>query len=165
MNLLACHQTCTMSLMDVVKAKIAIVNDSREILILTRSEMEDTRVGELDLPGGTLDASDIEVVRGAIRETSEELPGIDLDSPIEIGVDAKPNELGQLVMTYIFGATARFPSSGINLSFEHSSAEWIALDEILKLKNRPRRLPTKYRRAIEASHATFDKLISLAPVS
>lgn len=146
--------------MDIVKAKIAIVNEWGKILILTRSQYEDTRQGDPDLPGGSLESYDITVADGLCREVDEELPGTTLRNITELDQPhRKINELGQLVITHVFAGWATLPLDGIRTSHEHEDETlWVPRIEVNALKS----IPGKYRRPIRDNPLVFEWLIKQA---
>jgi 8-oxo-dGTP pyrophosphatase MutT (NUDIX family) len=126
------------------KAKAAIVgvvNGKVSILNLIRSMHEDTRVGEGDWVGGTLDPGEMPI-DGLIREAGQELPGASLQYITELTTRKKIRQ-GLRMASHLFAAIAKFPDSGIGLSEEHSDYEWVPLDEYPGID-----IPNKYKEAV-----------------
>ena len=94
--------------------------DGPAILVLTRSQAEQTRQGMPDLAGGKLNP-DEGFLTGFCREVEdEELSGVRLGHILELGEHSKLDDDGVYVLTKIYAATATLPESGIALSSEHS---------------------------------------------
>jgi 8-oxo-dGTP pyrophosphatase MutT (NUDIX family) len=136
------------------KAKVAVVNKFSEILVLTRSEQEDTRQGEDDWPGGTLEAGETPV-KGVLRESGAELPGTTIHNLTELDIHRKTKS-GLLVVSHLFAATADFPPDGIELSFEHSDHRWVPIDEFEGTN-----MPNKYKRAVALGTPVLKELVEL----
>lgn len=137
------------------KAKVAIVNSLGEILVLTRSKYEDTRQGESDWPGGTLEGKE-SAIDGLIRDAGEELPGTTLDNIRPLHAAGKVVS-GKFVMSYLFAATAEFPDSGIELSYEHSAFAWVPQDQFPRLD-----IPKKYKVGVALGSSILDELADLS---
>jgi 8-oxo-dGTP diphosphatase len=144
----------------IIKAKVAIValiDRVPSILVLTRSELEDTRAGEGDWPGGKADPGE-EPEKALDREVGEELPGVRLRGVRKLTVRHKINEDGVPVESHLFAAQAELPSGGIKLSDEHDDYDWVPFDEFPNVD-----IPKKYRRAVasESGRLVLDELAQL----
>jgi 8-oxo-dGTP pyrophosphatase MutT (NUDIX family) len=142
------------------KAKVAIVrviNNMPSILVLTRSELEDTRVGQGDWAGGSLDDGE-KPVEGLVREVGEELPGVELQNITKLTVRRKMRD-GVRVVSHLYAATAELPPDGIELSAEHDAYAWIPFDEFPDVD-----IPNKYRKAVasESGRMVLDELAELS---
>ena len=134
------------------KAKAAIVNviDGRiSILNLIRSELEDTRVGEGDWAGGSLEPGEMPI-DGLLRDAGDELPGTILQNITELPIHNK-TRLGQQVVSHLFVASAIFPETGIQLSEEHSDYGWIPLEEYSGVD-----IPDKYKDALQSRDGLYE---------
>lgn len=147
------------NLMSLVKAKVALVSPGGEVLVLVRSDIEESRPGGLDWPGGKADPGDTSIISTLIREVSEELPGTVIDNIRELDIVRK-QKAGQQVSSHLFAATAIFPSTGIKLSEEHSDYFWVPIDEFYSLD-----IPNKYKRAIEVGSPLIKDLVEVAQLS
>src|SRR5665213_1921310 len=129
---------------EIVKAKVAVidvVDNVPSILVLTRSIHEDTRIGEGDWPGGKLEPGE-EPYTGLIRETGQEVPRATLYNITKLAVRSRTKN-GEQVTSHLYAANATLPSGPIELSIEHSGAEWVPLDEFPQVP-----IPNKYKRAV-----------------
>jgi 8-oxo-dGTP pyrophosphatase MutT (NUDIX family) len=139
------------------KAKVAIVNGQGEILVLTRSELEDSRPGEPDWAGGKFDSEETSPQAVMLREVGEEMPGTKLDNIMPLHVYSKI-KAGKFAISYFFAATAKFPTDGVVLSHEHSDAAWVPRDEFQDLN-----IPSKYKAAVALGESVLDRVAALAP--
>jgi 8-oxo-dGTP pyrophosphatase MutT (NUDIX family) len=140
----------------VEKAKVAIVNSRGEILTLRRSQEEETRRGEWDWAGGTLDEGETNLRKALLREVEvEELPGTKLHNIRPLDVKSKIED-GAFKVSYLLAATATFPPDGISLSFEHDDYAWIPRVEYPGLT-----IPKKYRNAVVLGAPIFEELVQL----
>lgn len=116
-------------------AKSILINQDGKILILTRSDTDLIRPGELDLPGGLVEPGE-SYQEGAKREIKE-----------EIGLDIAPRDL-HLVYTETsyyddkttircVYAAALGKTPKIVLSDEHSDYAWLPLDVIKEKYSHP----------------------------
>ena len=126
-----------------VKAKVAIVNKDGDILTLRRSQNEETRRGESDWAGGTVDEGET-VRQGLLREVGEELPGTELVEGTIIPIYTKSKIKNEVaVTTELFAAVARYPEGGIVLGEEHDLAEDLPVENYPDLV-----MPNKYKTAV-----------------
>src|SRR5438270_8766895 len=91
-------------------SKVIIPNRLGHILLLTRSELEDSRVGMLDFVGGQFDEGEDDPLKVLLRESDREIPGSELYNvtpvtPAEgmVTLDSK----GREKVTHVFAANAR----------------------------------------------------------
>jgi 8-oxo-dGTP pyrophosphatase MutT (NUDIX family) len=108
-------------------AKILLVNDRGELLILRRSDHDDHRPRGHDFPGGTVEAGE-DPLGGVIRETQEET-GIAIADPQLIFAAPRIGAYG--TGTWLI-YTARVPNdTPVQLSDEHTSYEWLTPEAAL----------------------------------
>lgn len=137
-------------------AKTFFVNQHCQVLILVRSNKEDSRIGESDIPGGKFEIDNDDPVKVAIEEAGQELPGIVVRhiEPIYQHLSRKP-ENGTLWMSHFFAGIADFPK-GIITSDEHSGHFWVPSDSLSALK-----IPEKYVAAASFGAPVLDRLAEL----
>jgi 8-oxo-dGTP pyrophosphatase MutT (NUDIX family) len=148
------------------KAKVAIVDvidGVPSILVLTRSQTEDTRPGGADWAGGKLDPGETPH-EGLRREVEiEELPGVALQNITELTVEPiRKMKGGVLVISHLFAAIAELPPGGLTMSDEHVGAAWIPFDEHSAVD-----IPNKYRKAVASEYGGLvlnELAIILTPV-
>jgi 8-oxo-dGTP diphosphatase len=110
-----------------VIAKVLLVNESGEILSLTRSKNDAARPGEWDFPGGNLNED--EGHRPAIIREAAEETGIVIEDPLF--VYATTDAYGEdLVLTFMFFVAHVTGRPEVNLSEEHESFEWASIDAL-----------------------------------
>ncbi len=116
-------------------AKAALFNRKGELLILTRSPVDQKRAGRFDFPGGGIDEGE-SPTEAVVRELQE-----------EIGVSFQDSEL-QLMFTHTSYfedlSSLRFLYVGvldenteIKLSHEHISFEWMTISDALQKYQHP----------------------------
>jgi 8-oxo-dGTP diphosphatase len=110
-------------------AKLLLVNEAGEILLLRRSKTDTRRPGQWDLPGGNVDQGE-DIRAAVIREAAEEA-GITLTNPVvvygfseQIAPDALP--------TWIFFAQKVAGQPAVTLSFEHDDYTWMPVSEAVE---------------------------------
>lgn len=109
-----------------VSTKMFVVNEDGELLVLTRSKTDDRRPGQLDLPGGWVEAGE-EVMAAAIRETVEEA-GIAVDScKLVYALSESVGEKGCGTWVVFLARVQGRPA--VTLSEEHDAADWIPLQD------------------------------------
>ena len=122
---------------------------------MTRSELEDTRRGEHDIPGGTFDEGDKNAVSVAIREFWQETGGELLDIwPLYKRPKMKA---GVLAVTHLLAGTYRLPETGIKLSDEHTESALVAPEDFSELT-----IPNKYKLAVRVFEPVFAQLATLS---
>lgn len=158
------EKTKTSAVVDVEKkekakvAIVAVIDNTPSILVLTRSQLEDTRVGEGDWAGGSVDDGEkpVEALKREVEQ--EELPGVTLGNITELTVRRKMRD-GVRVISHLFAATAELPPDGIELSVEHDAYDWVPFDEFPNTD-----IPNKYRKAVasESGRLVLDELAELS---
>jgi 8-oxo-dGTP pyrophosphatase MutT (NUDIX family) len=146
------------------KSKAYVVNANDEVLILTRSQQEDTRKGGDDLVGGKHIDEHETPISSLLREFAEELPEATIQR-IRILDFKRPRmktnpltKASELVVSNFAVVTAIFPEDDdIALSEEHDRARWVPRTEIDDLN-----LPGKYKLMAKIFEPEFQNLVELA---
>lgn len=118
---------------NIVVAKTVIVNDDGKLLALKRSETDDRRPLQWDLPGGWVEPGE-DIKAGAVREALEEA-GITIDpKTLELVYTAhaikKPkNEELNVLWLFFVGKTSE---TEVTVSYEHVESAWMSLAEALQ---------------------------------
>jgi 8-oxo-dGTP pyrophosphatase MutT (NUDIX family) len=109
-------------------AKVVVVNDSQEVLLLRRSKTAPRRALQWDFPGGLVDEGE-EVAHAAARELTEEadLAVSTEDLKLVWSHTAIKDELSVTWLIYI----AKAPSTTVTLSYEHDKYCWLPLQEAI----------------------------------
>jgi dATP pyrophosphohydrolase len=112
-----------------VVSKTIVVNSNGEILLLRRSDTDDRRPNEWDIPGGHTDEGEYPV-EAAARETMEEA-GIAVD-PRDLVLVYAMTEVprDELSVTWVFYRIS-VDEHAVRLSHEHSEYAWVSLEEAL----------------------------------
>jgi 8-oxo-dGTP diphosphatase len=113
-----------------VVAKVIIFDKDDNILIIRRSESDERRPLEWDVPGGMVEPEE-SYIDGAVRETKEEV-GFDIDTndlPL-VYTTCDMTEYGNVVWIYY---SARVNSLEPTLSHEHDKYQWVTVGEALSL--------------------------------
>ncbi len=128
-----------------VVAKVVILDNNSNFLLLTRSDTHPMLAGFYDLPGGQVE-DDEEPGEAVIREVKEETGlSIDqLDLRVMYSVTMLIRERSWPTLLYMTRLEDREPS--VTLSYEHKSYEWASLDRLAEVE--PHLAPT-YRQALE----------------
>ena len=115
----------------IIVQKALVINDGK-ILILRRSDTDDRRPLQWDLPGGRLDGGET-LEQGIVREITEEcglqVTGVSLvfsKTEYREWPDGKNNVV---FMFYKTNAT----STNITLSYEHDQSQWVTIKEAIDL--------------------------------
>ncbi len=110
-----------------VVAKMVLFDENGQILIIQRSETDDRRPLQWDVPGGAVDEGE-DYLAAAIREAEEEV-GITIDPANAHIVYATSDmtEKGNVIWVYF---VARVQNQDPVLSHEHSAFDWIPLAEV-----------------------------------
>lgn len=122
----------------VYTAKVLLVNEDNEVLVLWSGEWPDRpdRSGKPDFPGGIVEQGET-FWDGVARETYEEV-GIRLN-PEEFTLlytETKFHDVTQdVVSKSMFVAQVTRPT--ITLSWEHKTSKWMPYEEVLSLEWRP----------------------------
>lgn len=114
-----------------VVAKVLVVNLDGQLLLIRRSETDERRPLQWDVPGGHTDGSEF-ANEAAARETKEEA-GIDVD-PRQLKLayaTCQAVEPGLNVVWLFF--VARTEQGNVILSHEHDEYRWVPVDEAIRL--------------------------------
>lgn len=109
-------------------AKVLIMNNELNVLVIRRSETAPHGALMWDLPGGLIHYGE-DPTRAALRETVEET-GIVLDEARILAVTSAV--AGLYVIKFTYYALVGVPQ--VRLSREHDRYKWVSLDEIEALK-------------------------------
>jgi 8-oxo-dGTP diphosphatase len=117
--------------------KTFVINSEGKILLLRRSETDDRRPLQWDLPGGMMDDGET-LEQGAVREVEEE-SGVEIISqPLVVfskaevaSWDDQNGHHGRNVIRIYFVAHVESPE--ITLSYEHDQSEWVTFEEAFNL--------------------------------
>lgn len=112
-----------------IYAKAVLIAPNGNVLLLTRSNSDERRPGEVDFPGGRIEEGE-EILEGVVREISEEtgmtVPKKDLSI---VYAATEPYETASVTRLL---CVARVKSIEVQLSFEHAAFEWVDLYTVLK---------------------------------
>jgi dATP pyrophosphohydrolase len=114
-----------------VSAKVILLNNANEILLLRRSDNDRARPREWDLVGGGVDGSE-HPAEAAARETLEET-NIKLspsDFRIVYGMTEKVADDASATWIYFL---ANAPSNIVFVSHEHSEYTWVSIEKALQM--------------------------------
>jgi 8-oxo-dGTP diphosphatase len=118
-------------------AKALLVEDDK-ILILRRSDTDDRRPLQWDLPGGGVDPGE-DIKQACSREILEEAGLVVPVSDLKVmHAMSEITESGESATWIVMRATIE--QSEPTLSYEHSEFRWVTLEEALKLFEYPRQL-------------------------
>lgn len=127
-----------------LSAKVVILNEHDNVLVLKRSETHPQKPHETDLPGGIIEKGEFELL-GAAREVHEET-GIILESDqceLFYADTSMPHPGVALTMLLYY---VKFDSTpDVNISWEHESFDWVSIEQLLGCED----LEHPERRAIE----------------
>jgi len=107
-----------------IGVKTVVINSRNEVLLLRRSGLS-PRPGDIDLPGGAVDAHESPEA-AAIRETFEET-GIVIDKAKIITSEYTGGHKDSWVM---LGFSAHIDEAEVLLSWEHDEYKWVPIHEI-----------------------------------
>lgn len=114
-------------------AKVFVINNRGEILLLQRSRSDNRRPLGWDLPGGGVDYNE-DPNQAVLRELQEEA-GITATNPQVFFVASETTD--SYVVSLLYKALAT--STDVTLSFEHEQYKWIMPEEIIHFG-----MPQKY---------------------
>lgn len=118
---------------NVIIAKAIVFNAEGKLLALRRSETDDRRPLQWDVPGGWVEECE-DFAEATVRETQEEA-GIDLD-PKQLSLVftktaiKKPKDESMNIMWLYF--VAETETDTVTLSSEHSEYKWMSMEEALQ---------------------------------
>lgn len=118
---------------NVVVAKVVVLNPEGKLLALRRSETDERRPLQWDIPGGWVDEGE-DIAGAAARETDEEA-GLQL-KPENLTVVYATNAIKTpkdepINITWIF-FTAHTDQTEVTISDEHAEFAWMELSEALQ---------------------------------
>ncbi len=113
----------------IVGAKVVLFRDDGKTLMLRRSNTAPYRPGELDTAGGIVDEGE-DFVEAAQREVQEEANLLVESDDIKL-VFAESGLRNDTPTTWLF-FVAKVKDTGVKVSHEHDSFEWMSLDEALQ---------------------------------
>lgn len=116
----------------VVVAKAVVINDEGKLLALRRSESDDRRPLQWDIPGGWVEEGE-DFAEATARETEEEA-GISIDPKhlqlvyTSHAIKQPKDEKLNIIWLFFIGKTT---DKQAKLSYEHVEAQWMTLDEAM----------------------------------
>ena len=144
-----------------ITSKIVIVDDLARILILRRSNFEDTRRLDPDLPGGKHDGDPGETPFDTLKkELGQELPGSDVFNYTPLTPPEGHIKDDGSSITHVWAGNIIPPEDGIRLSREHDRHYWLPKDLFEVVRIQP-----KYLSIVAASRRILEGMIESAPVS
>lgn len=119
-----------------IVAKAVILNSNGEVLLLKRSQDDDSRPGDWDFPGGGIEDGE-EITSGIAREIAEEAGIIVEPKELQLVYAATQfyDDAAESVTRLLF--LAKTASSLVKLSFEHDHFQWVSLVQALELFPHP----------------------------
>lgn len=117
-------------------AKAVILNDNGEVLLLKRSQTDDSRPGDWDFPGGGIEDGE-EITSGIAREIDEEANIVVEPKEVRLLYAATQfyEDSNESVTRLLF--LAKTASSQVKLSFEHEEYRWVSPERALELFPHP----------------------------
>jgi 8-oxo-dGTP diphosphatase len=117
-------------------ACVVCIKESDKILVIKRSEDEDSKQGYWDLPGGHVDDDDKSIESAALRELEEEtgLKSTEKDLTYVDKIETNDADKYFYVTTEWTGAVTfkENPKTGI---VEHTDSRWATIDDIKEKKS------------------------------
>lgn len=110
-------------------AKVLLVNDNHEVLVLRRSETDSRRPLEGDIAGGWVDEGE-DITHAAVRETEEEV-GIQIDKADLKLVYAHSEMRKDRNVCWLF-FIGRTDNIDVKLSSEHDQFQWLNLEKAIE---------------------------------
>jgi 8-oxo-dGTP pyrophosphatase MutT (NUDIX family) len=117
-----------------VVAKVLVINEAGELLVLRRSQTDERRPGQWDLPGGWVDEGE-DMRAAAKRETIEET-GIALDECRLVFALTEVVDKGSGTWLVFLARTSGRPE--VTLSDEHDYFAWMPFEEAVDQFTYPR---------------------------
>jgi len=117
-----------------VVAKVVVVDERRNVLLLRRSQTDTRRPGQWDFPGGNAEAGE-SYVTACAREAEEEAGLKILPEQLQIFraesrvIDANATPMN-IIWLFYFVQLQNQPE--IALSFEHDRSTWMSLDDAIE---------------------------------
>lgn len=108
-------------------AKSIVLNDKGQMLVLTRSPLDNQSANRPDLPGGGVEEGET-LHQAARRELAEEA-GVDIDESALLLVAGSHRQENDGAFIYRTLFACKVDSPEIALSSEHSSYEWLDFEE------------------------------------
>ena len=102
-------------------AKVLIINERGEVLVIRRSQTDDRRPGQWDLPGGWVEAGE-DVLAAAKREVQEEVDLMIKDPKIVFAFSEMTTGHGS--GTWVFSIAHVTGQPAVKLSYEHDASAW-----------------------------------------
>jgi 8-oxo-dGTP diphosphatase len=117
----------------VIVAKAVILNEEGKLLALRRSESDERRPLQWDIPGGWAEEGE-DFAEATAREVQEEA-GITVDPKhlqlvyTQHAIKKPKNEKLNIIWLHFVGKTQ---DTEVTLSYEHVEAKWMTLDQAIK---------------------------------
>ena len=112
-------------------ACVICVKEKDKILVIKRSEEEETKQGHWDLPGGHVDDEDKSIEKGALRELEEETGLKSTEEDLIYVAKVESDDADKYFYTTSeWSGTIKFkenPKTGV---VEHSDSKWVTIDDI-----------------------------------
>jgi 8-oxo-dGTP pyrophosphatase MutT (NUDIX family) len=112
-----------------VVAKVIVVNDKGELLVLRRSQTDDRRPGQWDFPGGWVEA-DEDTIAAVKREAAEEAGLVLKDPSLVFAFTEMTTHHGSGTWLLFIEHVTGKPK--VTLSYEHDESTWKKPQELLK---------------------------------
>ena len=113
----------------VVVAKVLVINEKRELLLLRRSKTDTRRPGQWDFPGGNVEDGE-DAWTAVVREAKEEA-GIDITHPSLFHAHTEYYAPDGSITWMAFAVRVQ-GRPAVTLSFEHDDHTWVNLDDSLQ---------------------------------
>ena len=113
-----------------VVAKVLVVNNLGELLLLRRSQSDERRPGEWDIPGGWVEDGE-DILAAALRETQEEA-GLKVDNARLVFAITEPVEPEYGSGTWVVFMEKVYDRPPVTLSDEHDHYTWMPMKAALE---------------------------------